>query len=80
MAKKKKIKKRITRNDLDKMPFEKREKVRKRLREEAVYTRSFKTPQSFGAASNCVSLTIEEYLAGSPNPEIVKIIQETKLD
>jgi hypothetical protein len=57
------------------MSFEKREKVRKMLKEEAVYTRSFKTPQSFGAASNCVSLTVEEYLANSPNPEIVRIIK-----
>lgn len=73
MAKKKK--KKITRNDLDKMSFEKREKVRKKLREEAVYTRSFKTPQSFGAASKCVSLSIEEYLSYSPNPEIVRIIK-----
>jgi hypothetical protein len=71
----KKKKKKITRNDLDKMSFEKREKVRKKLREEAVYTRSFKTPQSFGAASKCVSLSIEEYLSYSPNPEIVRIIK-----
>ena len=74
MAKKKKHKS-ITRNDLDKMSFEKREKVRKKLREEAVYTRSFKTPQSFGAASKCVSLSAEEYLASSPNPEIARILK-----
>ena len=57
-----KKKKRFTRNDLDKMSFEKREKIRTQLRKEAVYTRSFKTPQSFGAASKCVSLSLEEYI------------------
>jgi len=63
LAKKKKLKKRITRNDLDKMSFEKREKVRDRLRKEAAYTRSFKTPQSFGAASEVRHISIEQYLA-----------------
>lgn len=51
-----------TRNDLDKMSYEKRERVRKQLRKEAVYTRAFKTPQSFGAASPVRHVPIEEYL------------------
>ena len=71
----KKKKKKITPNDLDKMSFEKRERTRKRLREEAAYTKSFTTRQSFGAASNCVSLSIEEYLSSYPNPEIIKVIK-----
>lgn len=74
MAKKKK-QKRFTRNDLDKMSFEKREKVRKKLRQEAVYTRHFRSEQSFGAASKCVSLTPEEYLAYMPSPEIAEILK-----
>lgn len=64
MAKKKKLnKKKYTRNDLDKMSFEKREKIRKKLREEAVYTRSFNTPQTFGAASGVRKISIEQYLS-----------------
>jgi len=74
LGKKKKHKK-ITRNNLDKMSFEKREKVRTKLRQEAVYTRKFRTPQSFGAASKCVSLTPEEYLAHMPNPEIAELLK-----
>ena len=66
-----KKKKRFTRNDLDKMSFEKREKIRAQLRKEAVYTRSFKTPQSFGAASNCISLSLEEYLVKGGDPSII---------
>ena len=58
-----KKKKRITRNDLDKMPFEKREKIRKQLREEAVYTRSFRTKQSFGAASPVRQISVIQYLS-----------------
>ena len=69
---KKKKPKRITPNVFDKMPFEKREKLRKKLRENAAYTKSFKTPQSFGAASNCISLTIEEYLASGGNLKFIK--------
>jgi hypothetical protein len=54
--------KKPTRNDLDKMSFEKREQVRKELRQEAVYTRSFKTPQKFGAASSVRHIPIDDYL------------------
>ena len=54
--------KKPTRNDLDKMTFENREKVRKQLREESVYTRSFKTPQKFGAASPVRHIPIDDYL------------------
>jgi hypothetical protein len=60
--KKQKNKRPPSRNELDKMSFEKREKIRKKLKQEAVYTRSFKTPQSFGAASNVKILTLEEYI------------------
>jgi hypothetical protein len=74
LAKKKKNKK-LTLNQLDKMSFEKREKYREKMRKEAVTTKSFRTPQSFGAASKCVSLSIEEYLSYSPNPETVRIIK-----
>lgn len=63
----KKKKKKITRNDLDKMSFEKREKVRDQLRKEAVYTRSFKTPQSFGAASPVRRISVEDYLKEKDN-------------
>jgi len=77
LAKKKKNKK-LTLNQLDKMPFEKREKYRDKMRKEAATTKSFRTPQSFGAASKCVSLTLEEYLANSPNPEIIRIIDESR--
>lgn len=72
---KKRKKKRVTRNDLDKMSFEKREKIRKKLKQEAVYTRSFKTPQSFGAASNVIHLTLEEYLARGGNTSILEEIK-----
>jgi hypothetical protein len=60
-------KKKITRNDLDKMPYEQRERVRKQLREEAVYTRSFKTPQTFGAASEVRRISVEDYLKEKQN-------------
>ena len=73
MAKKKKNK-RLTLNQLDKMSFEKREKYRDKMRKEAATTKSFRTPQSFGAASKCISLSVEEYLASSPSPEIVRIL------
>ena len=75
MAKKKKKHKRVTRNDLDKMSFEKRERLRKKLREEAVYTRHFRSEQTFGAASKCVSLSLEEYLSSNPSPEVLKVIK-----
>ena len=35
----------------DKMTFEKREKLRAKLKQERVNTKSFRTPQSFGPAS-----------------------------
>jgi hypothetical protein len=54
--------KKPTRNDLDKMPYEQREKVRKKLREESPYSRHFKTPQSFGAASPVKHIPVEQYL------------------
>lgn len=38
----------------DKMTFEKREKLRSKLKQERVNTRSFRTPQSFGPASDCI--------------------------
>lgn len=63
----KKSKKKPSRNDLDKMSYEQRERVRKQLREEAVYTRSFKTPQSFGAASEVRHISIEEYMKEKQN-------------
>jgi hypothetical protein len=56
------MKKKISPNDLDKMPFEKREKVRKKLREEAAYTKSFQTRQKFGAASGVRHISVEDYL------------------
>ena len=58
----KKSKKRPTRRDLDKMSFEKRERIRKKLREGAAYTRSFRTRQSFGAAGPVRRVPIEEYM------------------
>jgi hypothetical protein len=36
----------------DKMTFEKREKLRSKLKQERVNTKSFRTPQSFGPASD----------------------------
>jgi hypothetical protein len=47
--KKKKTKKKF--KSFDKMTFEKREKIRAKLKKERVNTRSFLTPQSFGPAS-----------------------------
>jgi hypothetical protein len=64
---KKKSRKKPTRNELDKMSFEKRERVREQLRKEAVYTRSFKTPQSFGAASPVRRISVEDYLKEKAN-------------
>lgn len=61
-----------SRNALDKMSFEKREKIRKRLREESVYTRSFKTPQSFGAASKVKRFTLDQFIQhNGGNTEVV---------
>lgn len=58
--KKKKQKKKNKRIDFDKISFEKREKLRSKLKKERVYTKAFKTPQSFGAASECFSFSPEE--------------------
>lgn len=58
--KKNKSKKQNKRIDFDKMPFEKREKLRAKLKKERVYTKAFKTRQSFGAASECFSFDPEE--------------------
>ena len=66
-VKKKKSFKKPTRNELDKMSFEKRERIREQLRKEAVYTRSFKTPQSFGAASPVRHISVEDYLREKEN-------------
>lgn len=52
--------KRKKRIDFDKMSFEKREKLRYKLKKERVYTKAFKTRQSFGAASECFSFDPEE--------------------
>lgn len=57
---KKNRKKKNKRIDFDKMPFEKREKLRLHLKQQRVYTKSFKTPQAFGAASECFSFSPEE--------------------
>ena len=53
---KKKKKKRFTPEDYDKMSFEKREKIRKKIKKETVYTKSFYTTQKFGAASECKTI------------------------
>lgn len=52
MRKKKNKKKKL--KSFDKMTFEKREKLRAKLKQERVNTRSFRTPQSFGPASDCI--------------------------
>ncbi len=57
---KKNRKKKNKRIDFDKMPFEKREKLRLQLKKERVYTKAFKTPQAFGAASECFTFSPEE--------------------
>jgi len=62
----KKLKK-PSRNDLDKMSFEKRERVRKKLREESPYSRHFKTPQSFGPASGVRHISVEDYMKEKQN-------------
>ena len=48
---KRKKNKRRKHKSFDKMSFEKREKLRAKLKHERVNTKSFRTPQSFGAAS-----------------------------
>lgn len=42
------------------MSFEEREKFRYKMKKERVYTKAFKTRQSFGAASECFSFDPEE--------------------
>ena len=59
--------KRSKRPNLDKMPFEKRERYRKKKREEAAYTKTFRTPQSFGAASPVRHISVEDYLREKAN-------------
>lgn len=55
-------KKRINyREQFDKMSFESRESLRARLKKERVYTKSFRTPQSFGAASEVRHVSIDEW-------------------
>lgn len=49
LSRKKKSKKKF--KSFDKMTFEKREKLRAKLKQERVNTKSFRTPQSFGPAS-----------------------------
>lgn len=72
MAKKPKKKiRRLTPDRMDKMTFEKREKARKKLAQEAAYTKAFKTRQSFGPASECRSISISEYLATGGDPNIL---------
>lgn len=64
-GKKQKRKKNKNKNkfpDFDKMSFEKREKLRSELKKERVYTKAFKTPQTFGAASKVTHISIEEFL------------------
>ena len=46
--------KRKKQKSFDEMTFEKREKLRAKLKQERVNTKSFRTPQSFGPASDCI--------------------------
>jgi hypothetical protein len=66
-SKKRKNKKKKKFKSFDKMSFEEREKKRARLKKERVYTKAFKTPQSFGAASEVRHIDIEEYLKEKEN-------------
>jgi hypothetical protein len=59
--------KRLGPNDLDKMPFEQREKYREKMRKETAYTKSFSTRQSFGAASEVRHISVEDYLKEKQN-------------
>ena len=54
MTTRKKKKNRKKRKSFDSMTFEKREKLRSSLKKERVYTKSFRTQQSFGPASDCI--------------------------
>jgi hypothetical protein len=60
-------KKKNKRPNLDKMSFEKREKYRDKMRKEAAYTKTFRTPQSFGAASPVRRISVEDYLKEKVN-------------
>jgi hypothetical protein len=62
----KKVKKKKQPN-LDKMPFEKRERYRDEMRKQAAYTKTFRTRQSFGAASSVRHIPVEEYLKEKAN-------------
>jgi hypothetical protein len=53
MSRKKKTNKKKLKS-FDKMSFEKRERLRSKLKKERVNTKSFRTPQSFGPASDCI--------------------------
>jgi hypothetical protein len=64
----KKVKKKKNKqSNLDKMSFEEREKYRDKMRKEAAYTKTFRTPQSFGAASPVRHIHVEEYLKEKTN-------------
>jgi hypothetical protein len=64
----KKVKKKKNKQpNLDKMSFEKREKYRDKMRKEAAYTKTFRTPQSFGAASPVRRISVEDYLKEKVN-------------
>jgi hypothetical protein len=65
--KKVKKQKKNKRPNLDKMSFEKRERYRDKMRKEAAYTKTFRTPQSFGAASPVRHISVEEYLKEKSN-------------
>jgi hypothetical protein len=53
--------------DLDKMSFEKRERYRDKMRKEAAYTKTFRSIQSFGAASPVRHIPVEDYLKEKAN-------------
>lgn len=63
MARKKKKKNKQKPNSLlfDMLAFEKKEKLREQKRKEKVYTKNFRTIQSFGAASKIIHIPPEEY-------------------
>jgi hypothetical protein len=64
---KKAKKKKNKRPNLDKMSFEKRERYRDQMRKQAAYTKTFRTPQSFGAASPVRHIPVEDYLKEKAN-------------
>lgn len=59
VKRKKLIKKKLS---FDKMTFEDREKLRAQLKVERVYTKAFRTSQSFGAAGPVRHIPVEKYL------------------